>query len=725
MNKIICYPKINIGLNFDLNNTYKNKHSIKSIFFLYSKKWFDEIYIEENNSDQIEYFDSNKSQLHIENCLIKKTLLYLRTNNLLNNKYFKIKVIKNIPIAAGLGAGSSDAGNLIFYLTSNGYIDKQKLNYFDIAINLGSDIPFFISNYKYALVENFGDKITPLKINTKLKIDVYYPNIKINTKTIFDHLNLMKNNLSNNFEQIIDCFNNNLICKNIYNDLQCISFQLFNDFVIMSGSGSSLIMINKQQKIRTRYAPSPTGYFHIGGARTALFNYLFAKHNNGDFILRIEDTDVERNVEGGIDSQLLNLEWMGLTPDESIKNPKEHGPYIQSQKLDRYKFLANQLLNEKKAYYCFCTESELKNERENALKNHLTPKYSRKCLHLSQEQIHQNLQKNIPFTIRLKIDDNITYTWNDIVRGKIEVPSSAMTDPVILKSNGIAMYNFAVVIDDYDMEITHVLRGEEHISNTPYQLAIKKALNFNNDIQYGHLSIVIDETGKKLSKRNSTLKQFIEDYKNMGFIPSAIDNFLALLGWSPIDSKEILSLDELIKNFEINNLSKSPTYFDFNKLLWLGNEYFKKMSENEYLLFVKPFIDQSILTNNLISNLDMLLLIFKNQISYASQLNTLINDQFLSNHELNSNEIEIINNNLDVVDLFDENISKLSIFNVDNIIDIINKVKNITNKKGKDLFMPIRLVSTNLAHGPELAKTIFLLGKEKILLNIKHNKERR
>ena len=221
---------------------------------------------------------------------------------------------------------------------------------------------------------------------------------------------------------------------------------------------------------------------------------------------------------------------MGLTPDESIKNPKEHGPYIQSQKLDRYKFLANQLLNEKKAYYCFCTESELKNERENALKNHLTPKYSRKCLHLSQEQIHQNLQKNIPFTIRLKIDDNITYTWNDIVRGKIEVPSSAMTDPVILKSNGIAMYNFAVVIDDYDMEITHVLRGEEHISNTPYQLAIKKALNFNNDIQYGHLSIVIDKTGKKLSKRNSTLKQFIEDYKNMGFIPSAIDNFLALLG---------------------------------------------------------------------------------------------------------------------------------------------------------------------------------------------------
>jgi glutamyl-tRNA synthetase len=192
--------------------------------------------------------------------------------------------------------------------------------------------------------------------------------------------------------------------------------------------------------------------------------------------------------------------------------------------------LAEKLVREKKAYYCFCTSEELEKMRDEAAKNNLPPKYNRKCTHLTQKEIEEKLANNTPKVIRLLMPDNTNYEWDDIVRGKISIPSSALTDPVILKSNGVPTYNFAVVCDDNDMQITHVLRGEEHISNTPYQIAIKNALNFTNKIEYGHLSIIVDETGKKLSKRNKELKQFIEDYKNAGYVPEAITNFLVLLG---------------------------------------------------------------------------------------------------------------------------------------------------------------------------------------------------
>jgi glutamyl-tRNA synthetase len=193
--------------------------------------------------------------------------------------------------------------------------------------------------------------------------------------------------------------------------------------------------------------------------------------------------------------------------------------------------LAFQLLKEHKAYYCFCSKEELEKQREESLKNGTTPKYNRLCLHLTEQEIQKNLDAKIPAVIRLKMPDDTNIQWRDLIRGEMSVPTSALTDPVILKSNGIPMYNFAVVVDDYDMDITHVLRGEEHISNTPYQIAIKQALQFDTKhIEYGHLSIIVDDTGKKLSKRNLELKQFIEDYKKMGFVPEAIVNFLALLG---------------------------------------------------------------------------------------------------------------------------------------------------------------------------------------------------
>lgn len=283
-------------------------------------------------------------------------------------------------------------------------------------------------------------------------------------------------------------------------------------------------------KVRTRYAPSPTGHFHIGGARTALFNYLYARRYNGEFIVRIEDTDEARNVEGGIQSQLLNLKWLGLFPDESPENPGEVGPYIQSQKYATYRALAEQLLAKNLAYRCFCSPEELEQARLIATERGQTPKYARTCLHLTPDVIEQKLAANTPYVIRLQIPDDMIYEWHDLIRGEMSIPASTMSDLVILKANKIPTYNFAVVIDDHAMQITHVFRGEEHLSNTPYQLAVKTALGYHDDFIYAHFPIIVDDTGKKLSKRNLALEQFIDGFRDKGYLPEALVNFLALLG---------------------------------------------------------------------------------------------------------------------------------------------------------------------------------------------------
>ena len=733
--KVKAFSKINLGLSISKEEfDFTSKHKIKSLF-LKSYQYYDELDILENDIkfDQIVYnFDNKKATIH--NCIIKRTLDYLRQQNLIK-KYYRVVVWKNILPGSGLGLGSSDAACVIRCVLENEGVELNNVNTLDIALNLGSDIPFFLANVDCAIVSGFGEIIEPIEWKNKVNIQIHLNFIETKTKYVFQ--NYINNNKINevrinNFKKIISEYNAGTVCKDVYNDLQDSAFSLDytlkekylellnqHDFVIMSGSGSTMISVDKKSnKVRTRYAPSPTGYFHIGGARTALFSYLYAKHFDGDFIVRIEDTDIERNVEGGIESQLENLKWMGIVPDESVLNPGAFGPYIQSAKLDRYKSLAEKLVSEGKAYYCFCTEQQLEEDRQNALANHQTPRYSRRCRHLSNDEIQTKLESNISKVIRLKTFDEENYEWDDLVRGHISIPGTAMTDPVILKSNGVAMYNFAVVIDDYDMQISHVLRGEEHVSNTPYQLAIKSALGFESDIQYGHLSVIIDETGKKLSKRNKDLKQFISDYREMGYIPEALDNFLALLGWVPSNNVEVLTLKEIIQQFDVTNVSKSPTFFDYKKLEWIGNEYFKRMDKDEYLKFVKPFINLE-LNNFLKENLDILLLLFKDQISYASQINGLIIELFGEKELVLTDEmLEILSKNKDVIMNFQNEIQNLEIFNEENIKVAINNVKNATSKKGKDLFMPIRIASTWMMHGPELAKMIYLTNKERVLFNI-------
>ncbi|MDC4182516.1 glutamate--tRNA ligase [Mycoplasma bradburyae] len=485
-------------------------------------------------------------------------------------------------------------------------------------------------------------------------------------------------------------------------------------------------------KIRTRYAPSPTGYFHIGGARTALFNYLFAKHNNGEFIVRIEDTDVERNVEGGAENQLYNLKWLNIFADESIWNPTENGPYRQSEKFDVYKKYAYQLLEENKAYRCFCTSEELQKSREALLSQQKTPIYSRKCLNLTSDEIQKKIDANIPFTIRLRLQDNKEYSWSDLIRGDLIFNTSSMSDPVILKSNGISTYNFAVVIDDHDMKISHILRGEEHISNTPYQLAIKESLGFKDEFVYGHLSIIVDETGKKLSKRNLGVEQFIEGFREKGYLSEALVNFIALLGWSHPDNIEILNLPSLIKAFTIKNLSAAPSFFDIKKLNWISSEYIKTMDEVMYLAFIKPYVDLNEY-EEIKNRVTEISLMFKNQLKYGREINDLIKENFVpcvSFDNLDKDDLEFLKSNKNFKALFltfKEKYEALETINEDTIKEIISwlskqtKLQDVELEKplgGKNLYMPIRIVISNKKHGPELNKIIALYDKNKVIENL-------
>lgn len=338
--------------------------------------------------------------------------------------------------------------------------------------------------------------------------------------------------------------------------------------------------------IRTRFAPSPTGYMHIGNLRTALYEYLIAKANNGKFILRIEDTDQERLVEGATDVIYKTLKMAGIVHDEGPDVGGEYGPYIQSQRKNNYLDYAKKLVEKGEAYYCFCDK-----ERLDTLKGgEGVAKYDRHCLSLTKEEIDQKLNDNTPFVIRQKIKEGKT-TFTDVVYGDITVENEEMEDQILIKSDGLPTYNFANVIDDHLMNITHVVRGSEYLSSTPKYNLLYDA--FGWDIPtYIHLPPVMKNQTEKLSKRNGDAS--FQDLLEKGYLPEAIVNYIALLGWSPSDNQEIFTLDELIQKFNIKGLSKSPAIFDIVKLTWVNGEYIKKMDFDKFFEIAEPVLKQAI-----------------------------------------------------------------------------------------------------------------------------------
>ncbi|MCK5946032.1 MAG: glutamate--tRNA ligase [Mycoplasmataceae bacterium] len=458
------------------------------------------------------------------------------------------------------------------------------------------------------------------------------------------------------------------------------------------------------KRIRTRYAPSPTGYLHIGGARTALYSYLFAKHFDGDFIVRIEDTDIARNVADGEKSQLENLEWLGITPDESPANPvAKYGKYRQSEKLDRYNEVIDQLMKDGHAYKAYESSEELtaQREKQEAAGVH-SFRYVRNELKLSEAEIKKRDDAG-EFTIRLALPKDKWYVWKDIVRGKISVNTTDIGDYVIKKKNGYPTYNFAVVVDDHDMEISHVLRGEEHTTNTPKQLAIYDLMKWEAP-QFGHLTIITNMEGKKLSKRDTSVRQFIADYKEDGYHAHAIFNFLSLLGWTHPQAKEVLSKEDLIKSFDPIRLSKSPSKFDIKKMDWFSKEYIKRQDNKEIIKHLD--------TKREGQWLDLFVSTYKQSASRYSDIQnslTLFDDHSIKKVEMT-----------DVIKTFSDELSKVE-FTPENIQTAINNTKDITGAKGKDLFMPLRNVTTYQEHGPELAKAIFLFGEETIKGRLKYD----
>jgi len=345
-------------------------------------------------------------------------------------------------------------------------------------------------------------------------------------------------------------------------------------------------------KIRTRFAPSPTGRMHVGNLRTALYEYLIAKHEGGDFILRIEDTDQERFVEGAIDIIYRTLEKTGLKHDEGPDKDKGFGPYVQSERTASGIYLeyAKQLIDKGAAYYCFCDKERLESLKQDIEGKEIVV-YDKHCLHLTKEEIEANLAAGKPYVIRQNVPNEGTTTFHDELYGDITVDNSELDDMILIKSDGFPTYNFANVIDDHLMEISHVVRGNEYISSSPKYQRLYDAFGWESP-KYVHLGLITDENHKKLSKRSG--HSSFEDLLEQGFLTEAIMNYIALLGWSPEDNNEFFTLEELVKVFDYKKINKSPSVFDIQKLRWMNGEYIKKMDDDKYLEMALPYVNEVI-----------------------------------------------------------------------------------------------------------------------------------
>jgi nondiscriminating glutamyl-tRNA synthetase len=473
-------------------------------------------------------------------------------------------------------------------------------------------------------------------------------------------------------------------------------------------------------EVRVRYAPSPTGHLHIGNARTALFNYLFARNQGGKFIIRIEDTDKKRNIEGGEESQLKYLKWLGMDWDESVDKPGEYGPYRQSERNDIYEMYYKQLLENGQAYKCYCTEEELEAEREEQTARGETPHYSGKCRHLTPEDRIRLENEGRQPSIRILVHEGRTYSFDDMVKGNVSFESEGMGDWVIVKKDGTPTYNYAVTIDDHLMEISHVLRGDDHISNTPKQLMIYEAYGWEPPI-FGHMTLIVNESRKKLSKRDESIIQFIEQYEELGYLPEALFNFITLLGWSPAGEEELYSREEFIDIFDASRLSKSPALFDKQKLLWMNNQYIKKVDVDRVVELSLPhLIKAGRVSENLSAEetewVQSLVALLQEKMSYGAEIVELSDMFFIEEAQYEEEAKEILSGEQvpEVLRAFSHELDQLDHFQAEGIKAAMKAVQKTTGQKGKNLFMPIRAAVTGQTHGPDLPLSIELLGKSKV-----------
>jgi len=474
--------------------------------------------------------------------------------------------------------------------------------------------------------------------------------------------------------------------------------------------------MNTQDLIRVRFAPSPTGFIHVGNVRTALFNRLLAGRHNGTFILRIEDTDAERS-EPEYEKRLMeDLRWLGLDWNEGMEIGGDYGPYRQTDRYDLYQKYAEQLFEAGKAYRCFCTEEELEAVRQEQLERRETTVYSGKCSNLTQHEIYVKLNEEIPFTLRMRVRPGVT-GFDDLVFGRINIETNQISDPVLLRSDGSPTYNFCCVIDDALMKITHVIRGDGHLSNTHRQILIYEALEFEPP-RFAHLSTILGPDGQKLSKRHGAAS--VEEFRRQGYLPEALVNYLALLGWSPVtDGQEIMSLDEISAQFDLNRVVKSPATFDIAKLNWMNRTYIGNTPGSDLIATVKPYFVEAGLfpadsgedSSKADAWLSEVIDLIKTRVDHLDQLpaeagiiyslagdSSVIDDAvrtLLSSPEARA-----------VADEFARLVNEKESLNPESYREIVGQVKAATKQKGRNLYHPIRAALTGRDSGPDLEKLI-------------------
>lgn len=462
--------------------------------------------------------------------------------------------------------------------------------------------------------------------------------------------------------------------------------------------------------VRTRMAPSPTGELHIGSFSIILKNYAFAKKHGGQFVLRVEDTDKVREVEGAKDRLLKTIKAYGLSWDEGPDIGGPHAPYTQSERLDLYAEKAKQLVEENKAYYCFCSRERLEEDREKARAAKIPPKYGRHCRHLTKDEVEKKLAEGSEFVIRLKVPDNRPIVYTDLIRGDIEVNSDIIDDQVLLKSDGFPTYHLAVVIDDNDMQISHIMRGEEWLSSTPKHILLYEAFGWAPPV-FAHIPVYLNPNGKgKMSKRNGDVSA--QSYLDKGYLPNALLNFFMILGWTPQDQRDIVTLDEYIKEFDPQDISKKSVAFDIDKLNWLNGIYIRKMYEEEKVGLVAKL--NEFLPNDFPQDkLEEILPLIFERLEKLSDIDELTDffyreievDQDLllkkADNELVSEQLVELSKRLAEID-----------WSVENIEKVIRGLQAEKDYKKNQFFMMVRIAVTGKKATPPLFETMEVLGKE-------------
>ncbi len=463
-------------------------------------------------------------------------------------------------------------------------------------------------------------------------------------------------------------------------------------------------------KVKVRFAPSPTGPLHIGGARSALFNYLFARNQQGTLVLRIEDTDLERSSLESEREIVESLSWLGISWDEGIDVGGSNGPYRQTERLDTYHRYVDQLLRSGHAYHCFCTEEELAEERQVMLYKGQIVAYSGKCRHLTPEEREEKLSQGLLPTVRFRVPAGDNLVVNDLVRGAVSFDSSEIGDFIIVKSDGIPTYNFAVVIDDHDMKITHVIRAEEHLSNTPRQLLIYRALGFKTP-EFAHISLILGSDRQKMSKRHGATS--VMQYRQAGYLPEAVFNFLALLGWSPEGEQEILDQDEIIKQFSLQRVAKNPAVFDLEKLNWLNAQYIKRKPLKHLGEMLKPYLQTSPFWPR-VEHLDeavyeVLIEAIRDRLVCLGDVVREI-EPFFADPRYDADTISQLEQPevREMLRLFTERLPER--FDLDQARIFMKGLPKALQLPAKRVYMPIRLSLTGNPHGPELPYLFVVMG---------------